>query len=90
MLLIHIRKEKGFTLLQMTKKLSIPLKDYKRIEEGKFKSYDKPIIQHIDKILGTHLYKTIFAKKYTTHYWPDNMVSQAKEGSAKYESINQR
>ena len=86
-ILANARRDQNYTLTQMAEKLGISEQEYKRIEAGKFENYDKPTIQHIDKLLGTHLYDSIFEIKYDTYYSLNHLVSQVHEDSGIYVSV---
>ncbi len=61
-ILVQGRKNKGFSQIELAKKINVPLAKYQRMEAGDFTRYSPEVIQHLDKLLGIHLFEIIFDK----------------------------
>lgn len=64
--LIEAREKRGYTQTQMADLLAeslsqtYSLRQYQKLEEGKFPKYKKEIVEKLDKILGSSLYELIY------------------------------
>lgn len=65
-MIIRAREGRGLTQSQMAQRLGASLKQtyslrqYQKIEEGRFPKYKKEIVQQIDRLLGTNAYDVIY------------------------------
>lgn len=79
-ILIEARKKKGWTQTEMAEKLAVALdqgysmRQYQKLEEGKFPKYKRDIVTQLDRLLGTNLFQRLYAQN----------IPHSANGSKKY------